>query len=65
MPLYDFKCTHCQHEWEELAKNTEKELGCVECGWKAVRLENYKPVAIGLPNGFHTMRTKQVKKDGL
>ena len=31
MPMYDFVCTKCGHEFEELVKNNN-EIFCPECG---------------------------------
>jgi putative FmdB family regulatory protein len=59
MPLYDFKCTVCGEIEEDLVPSDITFIHCTKCGEIADRQETYRPVSIGLPNGFHTMRTKQ------
>ena len=62
MPLYDFKCSVCEHLEEDIVPSDITFIDCTLCGEQSNRQETYRPVAIGLPNGFHTMRTRQEKK---
>ena len=34
MPLYDFHCTHCDHEFEQITSTKEaiKDIHCPKCG---------------------------------
>ena len=39
MPLYDFKCTECEHIFEELASISEtSDPPCTECGSETEKL---------------------------
>lgn len=40
MPLYVFRCKHCEKLWELLIKlkDFDKEVECPECGEKLTRL---------------------------
>lgn len=37
MPLYDWKCIKCDHEFEELASSSIHLIQCPECGAEADR----------------------------
>lgn len=37
MILFDFKCTQCDHTFEELVKSSVMEIPCPECGETAKR----------------------------
>ncbi len=32
MPIYEYSCTSCDHEFEELIMNREQEVNCPNCG---------------------------------
>jgi putative FmdB family regulatory protein len=32
MPLYDYKCSDCNKEFEVLVKNSNEKVDCTECG---------------------------------
>jgi putative FmdB family regulatory protein len=32
MPIYEYRCGKCGHEFEELVRGSEKELKCAKCG---------------------------------
>ena len=32
MPMYEYECNECQHEFEELVRNSEEKVECPECG---------------------------------
>lgn len=36
MPIYDFKCTTCEREWDELMKAGEVPADCKYCGHHTV-----------------------------
>lgn len=36
--LYDFKCTHCGHEQEELVDRKVKYTGCNNCDYETTRV---------------------------
>ncbi|MBW2177887.1 MAG: zinc ribbon domain-containing protein [Deltaproteobacteria bacterium] len=40
MPIYEYRCEKCQHEFEKLTFNSDKEkIACPECGkTKVVRV---------------------------
>jgi putative FmdB family regulatory protein len=53
MPIYEFKCTSCGHEFEDLVPmNTEGDkLACAQCGHVGARRLISKFAAHGLENG--------------
>lgn len=42
MPLYDFKCTKCEAEFEQIVKRPVTYVTCI-CGHTAMRKEVYAP----------------------
>jgi len=38
MPLYDFKCTECEHVFEIIQKYIEPNPKCEECGEPTIRI---------------------------
>ena len=36
MPIYEFQCATCQHEFEELVRNAKEKVSCPGCGGKKV-----------------------------
>jgi len=36
MPMYEFQCPGCNHEFEELVKNAKEKVECPECGHEKV-----------------------------
>ena len=38
MPLYDFKCTECEHVFEIIQKYTDPHPKCEECGEPTIRI---------------------------
>ena len=32
MPIYEYRCGKCGHEFEELVRSSEKEMKCAKCG---------------------------------
>ena len=37
MPIRDYKCTSCNHEWEELRKDQTDPSFCPECNEKEIK----------------------------
>ena len=37
MPVYDFKCTECEHVFEIIQKYTDPHPKCEECGEPTIR----------------------------
>jgi putative FmdB family regulatory protein len=63
MPFYSFKCENCEIEDEKLVKMGTEETECSGCGGQMKKLPSFRTVALGLPNGFHTIREKTRKVD--
>lgn len=36
MPIYEFMCPQCNHEFEDLVRNAKEKVHCPECGHKKV-----------------------------
>lgn len=36
MPMYEFQCPGCNHEFEDLVKNAKEKVECPECGHRKV-----------------------------
>ncbi|HHT05416.1 MAG TPA: zinc ribbon domain-containing protein [Hydrogenispora sp.] len=34
MPIYEFSCSQCAHQFEELCKSHTEEIACPKCGSK-------------------------------
>ena len=32
MPLFEYRCNSCKHEFEELAPSSEAQVACPKCG---------------------------------
>lgn len=60
MPRYDYRCTECEHAWEEDHTIAERDLPvgkpCPECGKPAV--EKYLPSTSGLCYSVENMGKK-------
>lgn len=63
MPFYTFKCSTCDITKDELVKMGTETTVCKECGNETERLPVYRTVALGLPNGFHTIKSKSRRSD--
>ncbi len=37
MPIYEYRCTRCEHEFEELVFDRDATPACPECGAKKVK----------------------------
>lgn len=37
MPIYEYVCSKCAHEFEELILGAEEDVACPECGSKQTR----------------------------
>jgi putative FmdB family regulatory protein len=64
MPFYNFKCSNdsCLHTFEDLVKIDTKEIKCEKCGSISLKINSYKFVSIGLPNGHNAARATKVEK---
>ncbi|OGP75525.1 MAG: hypothetical protein A2V86_07510 [Deltaproteobacteria bacterium RBG_16_49_23] len=36
MPIYEYRCSHCKHEFEKLVFNSSEKIICPECKGKKV-----------------------------
>ena len=36
MRLYEFRCAHCQHEFEDLVRSDQDTVACPQCGQTCV-----------------------------
>jgi putative FmdB family regulatory protein len=57
MPIYLFECTECKIQKEEIVKMGTESTTCKECGRPTKKLLSMKTVALGLPNGHHSIRS--------
>jgi putative FmdB family regulatory protein len=61
MPFYTFKCPKCNTQRDELVRMGTESTTCAECGTSTEKQPSFKAVALGLPNGFHTMKNGRDK----
>ncbi|MNC51588.1 Zinc ribbon domain protein [compost metagenome] len=60
MPIYEFKCTVCEHVFDDIVKMGTTEQPCEECGEKSTKtINSFLFAAHGLPNGHNAVRTKK------
>ena len=72
MPIYDFKCQHCEISEERLIKSSDFEIVCRNCG-SLIRIDSKLPSAphivsgVGfkskIPDGFKD-KLREIKKTG-
>ena len=54
--MYDYKCKHCENEFEAMKKLSEREnADCPKCGNQAIKLIS---AARGIHGGFYDTITK-------
>ena len=43
MPLYLYRCTSCEHEWEEVrfVSQRDKDITCPKCQSKGTKIPNF------------------------
>ncbi len=46
MPIYEYKCTECNHEFEELIRNKEAKINCPKCKTTDVRKKMSKVTSV-------------------
>lgn len=65
MPTYDYKCTECNHIFEEFQKMTDEPLEvCPSCKGKLKRLIGAGITPIFKGSGFYQTDYKNSKSDG-
>lgn len=61
MPFYTFFCPKCNVTADELVRMGTETTECKTCGTQTEKLPSFKTVALGLPNGFASTRSKSRK----
>jgi putative FmdB family regulatory protein len=61
MPFYSFKCPKCNVTADELVRMGTGSTVCKTCGTETEKQPSFKTVALGLPNGFASTRSKSRK----
>ncbi|MNV61004.1 Zinc ribbon domain protein [compost metagenome] len=60
MPIYEFKCTSCEHVFDDIVKMGTTEIECTKCGEPSKKtINSFLFAAHGLPNGHNAVRTKK------
>lgn len=64
MPIYEFKCTECEHVKDEIVKMGTTTTECEKCGKPTAKtMGSFLFAAHGLPNGHNAVRAnKNAKK---
>ena len=56
MPMYDFRCTKCEYEFELIIPHNQIENQACKCGAKAKRLYRYSNLVIDKTLGYYDIQ---------
>jgi putative FmdB family regulatory protein len=60
MPMYDFRCTKCEHEFEEVIASSAAPPACPQCGQATEKLMSAP--FIGDPMSKHSPKGRKLKE---